>query len=181
MLCDDLEHLRLAIGAHLLGRLELWQRDQLVVSMAVADVGGKFDVNRVRALRLLERKHAVVETEVAEEDHIINHEAEEWTQFILRRQHELLRLVLHDRIDLLLNLAGLLEYEVHPRELFFNTVVEVRISGRVRVSVEDVDGEPAGRVELDDLQGAATRRHGHPPRHQLELLAGALPQQVQVH
>ena len=94
---------------------------------------------------------------VSEKDHVIDHEAEERSNFVLRWQHELLRLVFDNCSDLLFHLTGLLQDKVHPWELFFNAIVKVGKLGSVRVSVEDVDREPASCIELNDLQWTPTR------------------------
>ena len=90
-------------------------------------------------------------------------------------------LAVDDPSDLLLDLARLLQYEVYPWKLFFDLGVQLSILCRVRVCVEDMCGEPACVLQLNDLQGRPTWTHSHPPSHQLKLLALLLLEQVQVH
>ena len=117
--------------------------------------------------RLFEGEHAVVEAEVAEENHVIDHEAKERSQLILRRKHELLCLIVKYGIDLLLYLASLFQDKVDPWKLFLHTVVQVGKFCCVGVSVEHVDGEPASSVKFDHLKRTAAGRHCHATCHQL--------------
>lgn len=106
-----------------------------------------------------------MQVKVPEEDHIVDHEAEKGPHLVLRGQHELLVLVVHDGLDLGLDLAGLLLDKVGPWEFLLDALVESAEFRLVRVCVEDMDGEPAGGLKFDDLQGGAARGHCHAPRH----------------
>ena len=118
---------------------------------------------------------------VSEEDHVIDHEAEKGTQLVLGRQHELLRLILNYGVHLSFDLPCLFQHEVSPWELLFHLIVQWAVSGLIGVCVENLNGEPTGRVEFDHLQWVAVRCHCHPPSHQLQLLALFLAEQVKVH
>ena len=117
--------------------------------------------------RLFEGEHAVVKAEITEENHVIDHEAEERSQLILRRKHELLCLIVKYGIDLLLYLTSLFQDKVDPWKLFLYTVVQVGKFRCVGVSVEHVDGEPASSVKFYHLKGTAAGRHCHATCHQL--------------
>ena len=119
-----------------------------------------------------------MEVEVAEEDHVIDHEAEKGSQLVLGWQHELLGLILNDAHNLRLNLATLLQDKVGPGKLFFDSIVKVAVLGSIRVCVEDMEGEPAGSVKFNDLERHATGGHSHATSHQLQLLAWLLLKQV---
>ena len=93
-----------------------------------------------------------MQVQVSEENHIVYHETEEWTQFILRWQHELLSLVINYGGDLCLNLPWLLINEVGPGELFLDSVIKRTVPNLIRVCVEDVNCEPARCIKFNDLK-----------------------------
>lgn len=177
----DLGNIRLVGVFDAVGWLKFGQRDQLVVRVAVTDVRRQFQVQGVRRLGLLQREHAVVQIQVPEENHVVDHEAEERTQFVLGREHELLSLVFNNGGHLLLDLTRLFKHEVRPRKLLLDAIVQRPVPTLVRVCVEHVHSEPARGVQLDDLQGIPTRGHRHPPSHELQLLALLLIEEMQVH
>ena len=139
MLGNNLRDLCLRIYTDDLSGLELGERDQFVVGVAVANIGCQLQMDGVAALGLLQGQHANVQVQITEENHVVHHEAEERSQFVFGRQHELLGLVFDDGCYLLLDLAGLLLHEVHPREFFFHTVIELRVLRCIRVRVEDME------------------------------------------
>ena len=77
----------------------------------------------VRGLALFQGPHTVVQIQITEENHIVHHKTEEGSQFVLRWQHKLLSLTVDYRVDLVLDLASLLEYEVGPRELLLDALI----------------------------------------------------------
>ena len=80
-----------------------------------------------------------MQIEISEENHIIDHKTKKWPELVLGRKHELLGLVFNDRCYLSFDLARYFQNEIGPGKLFFDTVIEVSILGRVRVSVEYMD------------------------------------------
>ena len=64
-----------------------------------------------------------MQVQIAEKDHVVDHEAEKGTHFVLGRQHELLCLILNYGGHLRFDLTCLLWHEVHPRELIFYLIV----------------------------------------------------------
>lgn len=106
-----------------LGGFELRECYKFVGGVTVADVWRQLQVERIGRLRLLQGQHARVQVQISEEDHVVDHEAEERPQFILGRKHELLVLVVNDCLGLHLHILLLLSHEVGPGELLFHSVV----------------------------------------------------------
>jgi len=62
--------------------LEIWQAHDLVASVGKVDAWGKFEMKRESLWSLVEIANTIVEVDIVEKNHIVNHETKKWQKLM---------------------------------------------------------------------------------------------------